>query len=136
MLRPGHATYGIFKLGLRHLKQRAGRGRHEIRFSWYVWCSSNTFFTAKIYILNVKRKKYILKKTVNRVCVKRCQIYIYWVKKKLVWVFLDRGEQVDANETGLKKGGGIEMSTTVLSIYAIARSPSLCIYLPKILSRG
>ena len=32
---------------------------------------------------------------------------------------LDRGEQGDDNETGLKEGGGIEMSTTVLSIYAM-----------------
>ena len=36
--------------------------------------------------------------------------YIYWVKKRLVWVFLDRGERGDANETGLKEGEGIEMS--------------------------
>ena len=33
---------------------------------------------------DVKRKKYIIK-TVNRVC-KRVK-YIYWVKKRLVWVF-------------------------------------------------
>ena len=37
-----------------------------------------------------------------------------WVKKRLVWVFLDRGEQGDDNETGLKERGGEEMSTTVL----------------------
>ena len=32
---------------------------------------------------------------------------------------LDRGERDKNNETGLKEGGGIEMSTTVLSIYAM-----------------
>ena len=46
--------------------------------------------------------------------------YIYWVKKRLVWVFLDIEEiREKYNETGLKEGGGIEMSTTVLSIYAM-----------------
>ena len=38
---------------------------------------------------------------------------------------LDRGERDKDNETGLKEGGEIKMSTTVLSIYAIARSLSL-----------
>ena len=61
--------------------------------------------------VDVKRKKYNYK-TVNRVC-KRVK-YMYWVKKRLVWVVLDRGERGKANETGLKEGGGIEMSTTVL----------------------
>ena len=32
---------------------------------------------------------------------------------------LDRGERGDDNETSMKEGGGIEMSTTVLSIYAM-----------------
>jgi hypothetical protein len=32
---------------------------------------------------------------------------------------LNRGERGDDNETSLKEGGGIEMSTTVLSIYAM-----------------
>ena len=32
---------------------------------------------------------------------------------------LEREERGKANETGLKEGGGIEMSTTVLSIYAM-----------------
>ena len=36
--------------------------------------------------------------------------------------FLDRGEQGDDNETDLKEGGGIEMSTTVLSNIRDARS--------------
>ena len=34
------------------------------------------------------------------------------------------------NETGLKEGGGIEMSTTVLFHIRDARSLSLCEYLP------
>ena len=40
---------------------------------------------------------------------------------------LERGEQGDDNETGLKEGGVIKMSTTVLHSRA---APSLCIYLP------
>jgi len=35
---------------------------------------------------------------------------------------LDRGERGDDNETGLKEGGGIEMSTTVLPLRD-ARTP-------------
>jgi len=31
--------------------------------------------------------------------------YIYMVKKRLVWVVLDRGEQDDDNETCLKERG-------------------------------
>ena len=58
--------------------------------------------------------------------VKRCQNIFYWVKKRLGWVVFRIEEIRDKhNETGLKEGGGIEMSTTVLSIYAIARSLSL-----------
>ena len=54
-------------------------------------------------------------------CVKRCQnIYFIGLKKRLIWVVLDieeiRGKD---NATGLKEGGGIQMSTTVLSIYAM-----------------
>ena len=45
-------------------------------------------------------------------------------------MFLDRGEQGDGNETGLKERGVIEMSTTVLPLRD-ARSLSLCIYLPS-----
>ena len=37
-----------------------------------------------------------------------------YVKKRLVWVFYNRGDRDKANETDLKEGGGIEMSTTVL----------------------
>ena len=41
---------------------------------------------------------------------------LYNVKKKTCLGVLDREEQGDANETGLKEGGGIEMSTTVLPL--------------------
>ena len=45
-------------------------------------------------------------------------IYIGLKKKRLVWVFLEIEEIRDkANETSLKKGGGIEMSTTVALPY-------------------
>ena len=40
----------------------------------------------------------------------------YWVKKRLVWVILERGDRGDDNETGLKEGGGIEMSIYSASI--------------------
>ena len=47
---------------------------------------------------------------------KRCQIYFIGLKKTCL-VVLDIEEIRDKdNETGLKEGGGIEMSTTVLSI--------------------
>ena len=52
------------------------------------------------------------------------------VKKKTCLGVLERGERGDDTETGLKKGGGIEMSTTVLFHIRDARSLSLCIYLP------
>ena len=29
--------------------------------------------------------------------------YIYWVKKRLVWVFYSRGERGKENKTGLKE---------------------------------
>ena len=51
--------------------------------------------------------------------------YIYWVKKYLFGCFRIEETRDKGNEKGLKEGGGIEMSTTVLSIYAIARSLSL-----------
>ena len=38
--------------------------------------------------------------------------YIYNVKKRLVWVYENREERDKNNETCLKEGGGIEMSTT------------------------
>ena len=53
-------------------------------------------------------------------------MYLYGLKKRLVLgVFRIRKEIRDKyNETGLKEGGGIEMSTAVLSIYAML-APSL-----------
>ena len=50
--------------------------------------------------------------------------YIYWVKKKKTCLgVLDIEEIRDKdNETGLKEGGGIEMSTTVLFHIRDARS--------------
>ena len=47
-------------------------------------------------------------------CVKRCQNIFIWVKKRLVWVFYNRGDRDQDHATGLKDRGGIEMSTTVL----------------------
>ena len=45
-----------------------------------------------------------------------------WVKKDLFGCFYNRGDRDKDNETGLKEGGGIEMSTTVLHSRA---APSL-----------
>ena len=50
--------------------------------------------------------------------VKDVKIYFIGLKKTCLGV-LERGERDKNNETGLKQGGGIEMSTTVLSIYAM-----------------
>ena len=50
--------------------------------------------------------------------VKESNIF-YWVKKDLFGCFTIEEIRGKDNETGLKKGGGIEMSTTVLSIYAM-----------------
>jgi len=44
---------------------------------------------------------------------------MYNIKKKTCLGVLNRGERDRDNETGLKEGGGIEMTTTVLSIYAM-----------------
>ena len=44
--------------------------------------------------------------------------------------FKIKGEGGDNNETGLKEEEGIEMSTTVLSIYAMHALLRFCIYLP------
>ena len=46
-------------------------------------------------------------------CVKDVQIYLYGLKKTCLGV-LERGEREKNNAIGLKEGGGIEMSTTVL----------------------
>ena len=45
--------------------------------------------------------------------------YIYWVKKDLFGCFRIEEIRDKDNEIGLKERGGIEMSTTVLSIYAM-----------------
>ena len=46
---------------------------------------------------------------------KRCQNICIGLKKTCLGV-LDRGERDKDNETGLKEGGVIEMSTTVLPL--------------------
>ena len=57
-------------------------------------------------------------------CGKRCQnIYFIGLKKDLFGCFTIEEIRDKDNDTGLNKGGGIEMSTTVLSIYAMQRSP-------------
>ena len=48
--------------------------------------------------------------------------------KKTCLGVLDRGERDKGNETSLKEGGSIEMSTTVL--HSRCSLHSLCIYLP------
>ena len=57
-------------------------------------------------------EKSILKKQIE--CVKESNIFI-GLKMTCSGV-LDGGDREKDNETGLKEGGGIEMSTTVLSI--------------------
>ena len=59
-------------------------------------------------------------------CIYICVKIFIGLKKTCLGV-LDRGERDKDNEIGLKEGGGIEMSTTVLHSRA---APSLCIYLP------
>jgi hypothetical protein len=54
---------------------------------------------------------------------------LIWVKKRLVWGVLEREERDKYNETSLKEGGGIEMSTTVLSIFAMHALFALNTYL-------
>ena len=51
--------------------------------------------------------------------------------KKTCLGVLDKGERNKNNATGLKEGGGIEMSTTVLPFAMLA--PSLFEYLPALL---
>ena len=61
--------------------------------------------------------------------VKRCSNIFIGLKKRLVWVVLDIDEIRDKNNaTGLKERRGIKIETTVLSIYAIARSLSLFVF--------
>ena len=63
----------------------------------------------KFWTLNEKKYNY---KTVNRVC-KRCQNIFIGLKKTCLGV-LEREKHDKDDERGLKEGGGIEMSTTVL----------------------
>ena len=63
--------------------------------------------------MNVKRKKVYYKNSKIE-CVKEGQIIFYWVKKKTCLGVLDRRERDKYNATGLKEGGKIEVSTTVL----------------------
>ena len=60
--------------------------------------------------------------------VKDVKYILYGLKKTCLGV-LERGERDKNNETGLKEGGGIEMSTTVLPLRD-ASSLRLMIYLP------
>ena len=55
--------------------------------------------------------------------VKDVKIYIYWVKKKTCLGVLERGDRDNDNETGLKEGGGIEMS--IYSAFHIRDARSL-----------
>ena len=57
-------------------------------------------------------------------CGKRCPNICITLKKDLFGCFENRREQGNDNETGLREGGGIEMSTTVLPLRD-ARSLSL-----------
>ena len=50
---------------------------------------------------------------VEQSVVKDVKIYFIGLKKTCLGV-LDRGDREKDNEIGLKEGGGIEMSTTVL----------------------
>ena len=59
---------------------------------------------------------------------KRCQNIFYWVKKMTCLGVLDRNEQDDDNETGLKEEGEIEMSIYKCSIRD-ARSFALNTYI-------
>ena len=52
------------------------------------------------------------------------KIYLYGLKMTCLGV-LNRRDRDKDNTTGLKEGGVIEIETTVLSIYAMLRSPSL-----------
>ena len=55
---------------------------------------------------------------------------MYWVKKDLFGCFRNREDRDNDNETGLKEGGRIEMSTTVLPYTQCMLSPFAILYLP------
>ena len=63
--------------------------------------------------MTVKRKK-VDSKTVTELC-KRCSNIFIGLNKTCLGV-LERGDRDKSNETGLKEGEGIEMSTTVLPL--------------------
>ena len=63
--------------------------------------------------------------------VKDVKIYLYGLNKDLFGCFRIEEIRDKDNETGLKEGGGIEIETTVLSIYAMHALHSLLIYLPS-----
>ena len=65
-------------------------------------------------------------------CGKRCQNIFIGLKKRLVWVFEIRGERENDNETGLKEGGGLEIS--IYSAFHSTLSFAL-IYLPNIFNK-
>ena len=50
--------------------------------------------------------------------IKDVKIYFIGLKKTCLGV-LERGDRDQDNEIGLEEGSGIEMSTTVLSIYVM-----------------
>ena len=82
--------------------------------------------------MNVKRKKKVELIISRTECGKRCRNIFYWVKKKTCLGVLERGERGDDNETSLKEGGGIEMSTTVLPL---RDARSLRLFLPDVQNR-
>ena len=77
---------------------------------------SNTKYTGSgqayphFLFLSLNEKKSIIIKTVNRVCVKDVKIYFIGLKKDLFGCFRKEEIRDKNNETGLKEGGGIEIS--------------------------
>ena len=73
----------------------------------------SSFFVVGFSADNYKRYVAVIE------CGKRCQNILIGLKKELFGCF--RIEEIcdKDNETGLKEGGGIEILTTVLSIYAM-----------------
>jgi hypothetical protein len=63
--------------------------------------------------------------------VKDVQIYLYTLKKELFGYFKIEEIRDKDNETGLKEGGGIEMSIYSAFHYAMHVLFAYCIYLPE-----